>query len=132
MKSRETALRLMRFEAEAKARKVADLEMMIQDLSRMAADLERQIVTEEERSGIKDPAHYAYSTFAKAAAQRRDNVLNSIDDLKVKYDQAVLEHDEATDNLQKSEAADAREANRGRTGAKRGPASQVASASIEH
>jgi len=128
MKSRETALRLMRFEAEAKARKVADLEMMIQDLTRMAQDLERQILTEEERSGIKDADHYAYSTFAKAASQRKENVLSSLNGLKAKYDMAVREHDEASDDLQKSEAADAREANRGRSGTM----STVASASPEH
>ena len=132
MKSRESALRLMRFEAEAKARKVADLEMMIRDLTRMETDLDRQIKTEEERSGIKDPGHYAYSTFAKAAAQRKENVKNSLNDLKAKYDMAIIEHDEAADDLQKSEAADARDANRGRNNPKRGPVVTVASASSEH
>ncbi len=132
MKSRKTALRLMRFEAEAKARKVADLEMMIQDMSRMAEDLERQITTEEERSGIKDADHYAYSTFAKAAQQRRENVLSSLNDLKAKFDMAVTDHDEAADDLQKSEAAEARDMDRGRAGAKLEPMGSVASASSDH
>jgi len=71
MKPRDTALRLKRFEAAEKARKVASMETMVLDLEQVAADLARQIAAEEERTGIKDPAHFAYSTFAKAAAQRR-------------------------------------------------------------
>ena len=41
MKSREAALRLKRFEAEAKRRKVMDLEQMIRDFQHMAVDLDR-------------------------------------------------------------------------------------------
>ena len=67
MKPRDAALRLKRFEASEKARKVASIETMILDFEHMAADLSRQIAAEEERTGIKDPAHFAYSTFAKAA-----------------------------------------------------------------
>ncbi len=33
----------------------------------MAKDLENQIIYEEKKSGITDPNHFAYSTFAKAA-----------------------------------------------------------------
>ena len=67
MKARESALRLKRFEADEMARKVADLEHMIREFEGMASDLDRQIRAEEERTGVKDPAHFAYSTFAKSA-----------------------------------------------------------------
>ena len=82
MKSREAALRLKRFEADEKARKVADLEYMIHDFEQMAADLDRQILAEEERTGCGDVEHYNYSTFAKSAAQRRDNLLASAAELR--------------------------------------------------
>jgi flagellar protein FliJ len=81
MKSRDTALNLKRFEADEKARKVADLEHMIREFENMAADLDRQIKAEEDRTHIKDPAHFAYSTFGKSASQRRDNLLTSAEGL---------------------------------------------------
>jgi len=104
----------MRFEAEEKGRKVQDLELMVRDLEQVALDLERQITSEEERSGIKDPGHYAYSTFAKAAAQRRQNILASLTDLKARLEQAVVERDDALEDLQASEAAEQRDCNRDR------------------
>ncbi|MFA9550732.1 MAG: flagellar export protein FliJ, partial [Hyphomicrobium sp.] len=74
MKSREAAVRLKRFQADEKARKVAELEHMIREFEGMANDLDRQVKAEEERTGVKDPAHFAYSTFARSAGQRRDNL----------------------------------------------------------
>lgn len=95
MKSRESALRLKRFEAQEKARKVLGLEQMIRDFETMAIDLERQVQAEEDRTGIKDIGHFNYSTFAKAASQRRDKLRASIEDLRVQLDAAMRERDEA-------------------------------------
>src|SRR6187402_703807 len=99
MKPRDTALRLKRFKAAEKARKVASIETMVLDLEQVAADLARQIAVEEERTGIKDPAHFAYSTFAKAAAQRRANLGASVADLKMKLDVAKRDHEDAASEL---------------------------------
>jgi flagellar FliJ protein len=104
MKARESALRLKRFEADEKARKVADIEHMIREFEGMANDLERQIKAEEERTGVKDPAHFSYSTFAKSASQRRDNLRASADGLKLKLEAAQRERDEA---LEQAALADA-------------------------
>ena len=104
MKPRDTALRLKRFEAAEKARKVASMETMVLDLEQVAADLARQIAAEEERTGIKDPAHFAYSTFAKAAAQRRANLLTSVADLRAKLDSAKRDHEEAVLELGQARA----------------------------
>ncbi len=95
MKSRESALRLKRFEAQEKARKVLGLEQMIRDFETMAIDLERQVQAEEDRTGIKDIGHFNYSTFAKAASQRRDKLRASIEDLRVQLEAAMRERDEA-------------------------------------
>ena len=112
MKPRESALRLKRFAAEEKTRKVADLEAMIREFDQMAADLNRQIATEEDRTGVKDRSHFAYSTFAKAAAQRRDNLTVSVEDLRAKLAVAVQDRDTANDILSKSETGENREAGR--------------------
>src|SRR5262245_29634592 len=112
MKPRDTALRLKRFEATERARKVASIETMINDFEHVAVDLARQIAAEEDRTGIKDPAHFAYSTFAKAAGLRRANLLTSVVDLRVKLDSARRDHEEALLELGKLEPSEAREADR--------------------
>jgi hypothetical protein len=108
MKARESALRLKRFEADEKSRKVADIEHMIREFEGMAADLDRQIKAEEDRTSIKDPAHFAYSTFAKSASQRRDNLRASADGLKVKLETAQRERDEALEQAARADTPAAR------------------------
>ena len=76
MKSRDSALRAKRFEVAEKARKAEDLQSMTRDFEIMAVDLERQIHAEDERTGVKDANHFSYSTFAKAAALRREGTGN--------------------------------------------------------
>lgn len=112
MKPRESTLRLKRFEAAEKARKVADLEAMIREFDQMAVDLERQIASEEERTGVRDRKHFAYSTFAKAAAQRRDNLKASVDDLRAKLAIAQQDRDTARENLAAAEGNDGRDFSR--------------------
>lgn len=82
MKSRESLIKLRRFEVDEKRQKVSDIEMIISEFRRMSDDLERQVQIEQERAGVSDINHYAYPTFAKAALQRRENLLASIADLE--------------------------------------------------
>ena len=70
MKSRETLIRLKKFQVDEKRRKVAQIEAMIADFDRMAGDLDREIKTEQDRAGIHDPSHFADPTYAKAAINR--------------------------------------------------------------
>jgi flagellar export protein FliJ len=109
MKSRDTLIRLRRFQADEKRRKVAQIEMMIADFARMAADLDREIGQEEQRAGISDPAHFAYPTYARAAAQRRDNIRRSAEDLDVQLSAAKAALAEAFEELKKVEILDDRE-----------------------
>jgi flagellar export protein FliJ len=88
MKSRETLIRLKRFQVDEKRRRVAQIETMIADFDRMATDLDREIAAEEHRSGISDLAHFAYPTYAKAARTRRDNLKRSADELKTQLQDA--------------------------------------------
>lgn len=109
MKSLDTLIRLKRFQAEEKRRHFAQIETMIADFDRMARDLEREIDAEEQRSGITDAQHFAYSTYARAAATRRDNLLRSADELKGRLEEARLAYEEALDDLKKVEALGERE-----------------------
>lgn len=119
MKARESALRLKRFAADEKARKVADLEHMIREFDGMASDLDRQIKAEEDRTGVRDPAHFAYSTFAKSASQRRDNLRASADGLRVKLEAAQRERDEALEQVARADSPAGQEQARGRRRAER-------------
>jgi flagellar protein FliJ len=109
MKSRETLIRLKKFQVDERRRKVAQIEAMIAEFDRMATDLEREIVVEQERAGIHDPAHFAYPTYAKAAITRRDNLKRSADDLKRQLDEARGTLAEAFEELKKVELLDERD-----------------------
>ena len=109
MKSRETLLRLKRFQVDEKRRRVSQIEMMIAEFNRMAGDLDREIQNEETRAGISDPAHFAYPTYAKAALGRRDNLRQSADNLQGQLDEAKGELQEAFEDMKKVEILDDRE-----------------------
>ena len=114
MKSREAALRSKRFEADEKTRKVADIEYMIREFEQMAADLDRQIQVEEDRTGVKDSSHFAYSTFAKAAAQRRNNLRASVVDLQAQLAVAAKARELAVADLDKASQPETRDLDRSR------------------
>ncbi len=109
MKSRETLIRLKKFQVDEKRRRVAQIEGMIAEFERMASDLDREIQAEQDRAGIHDPAHFAYPTYAKAAIQRRENLVRSADELRTKLDDAKLVLQEAFEELKKVELLDERD-----------------------
>ena len=109
MKSRETLIRLKKFQVDEKRRKVAQIESMIADFDRMALDLEREIRVEQERAGIHDPGHFAYPTYAKAAMQRRENLKRSVAELRGQLDEAQAHLGEAFEELKKVELLDERD-----------------------
>jgi len=109
MKSRESLIRLKRFQVDEKRRKVAQIEGMIVEFDRMTTELEREIKTEQERAGIHDPAHFAYPTYAKAAIQRRENLKRSADELRTQLEDAKAALGEAFEELKKVELLDERD-----------------------
>ena len=113
MKSRDGAIRLKRFQVDEKRRQVAQIETMIAEFERMAKELDDQIMAEQERSGIHDTGHFAYPTFAKAAMQRRDNLLASADELRGQLDAAKADCGEVEEELEKMEAIAERDGDRG-------------------
>ena len=109
MKSRETLIRLKKFQVDEKRRRVAQIEGMIADFQRMSADLEREILSEQERAGINDPSHFAYPTYAKAAIQRRENLMRSAEELRTQLEEAKGLLAEAFEELKKVELLDERD-----------------------
>ncbi|MBL8588229.1 MAG: flagellar export protein FliJ [Methylobacteriaceae bacterium] len=109
MKSRDTLIRLKRFQVEDRRRRVAQIELMIAEFTRMSADLDREIAAEEKRAGISDPTHFAYPTYARAAMTRRDNVMRSRRELEGQLDEARAAMEDARAELAKAESLDGRE-----------------------
>ena len=109
MKSRDALMRLKRFQVDEKRRKLNQIEAMIAEFKRMADELCREIEAEESRAGITDRAHFAYPTYARAALQRRDNLLQSAEELVRQREEARAELETAFEDLKKFEILDDRE-----------------------
>jgi flagellar export protein FliJ len=109
MKSRDTLIRLKRFQVEEKRRRVIQIETMIAEFTRMATELDREITLEEQRAGITDMSHFAYPTYARAARGRRDNLQQSCDDLKQQLDDAKAGFAEAQEEYAKAQSLEGRE-----------------------
>ena len=110
MKSRDSSIRMRRFQIEDRRRQVGQIETMIEEFSRMVSDLEHEIAAEHRRTGIDDEKHFAYSTFARAARQRRNNLQTSIADLHNQLENARTVLDAAMAELRKEEEKLEREA----------------------
>ncbi|TWG60632.1 MULTISPECIES: hypothetical protein [unclassified Aminobacter] len=108
MKSRENLVRLKQFQVNEKRKQLAQLDMMIAEFDRMATELELQIASEEKKAGITDENHFAYPTFAKAARQRRDNLRNSQNDLRMQREAANAALEEAEAELARAEMLESR------------------------
>lgn len=112
MKTRDSLIRLKRFQVDEKRRQLSQIESMIAEFNRMADELDDQIRTEQERVGITDVTHFAYPTFAKAAATRRDNLRNSAFELNDQLERARDELSEAIEELKKFEQLEERDQQR--------------------
>jgi flagellar protein FliJ len=115
MKSRDTLIRLKRFQVEEKRRRVRQIELMSAEFARMMADLDREIAIEEKRAGISDPSHFAYPTYARAAMTRRDNLKSSTLELVDQLAEAKAALEEAQAELAKFETLEVREKGAERT-----------------
>ena len=109
MKSRETLIRLKKFQVDEQRRKVAQIEGMIAEFDRIGVDLDREIKVEQDRAGIQDPTHFAYPTYAKAAKVRRDNLKRSADEMRIQLDDAKSALSDAVEEMKKVELLDERD-----------------------
>ena len=120
MKSRDNLVRLKQFQVNEKKRQLQQLDAMIAEFDRMAAELDLQINNDEKKAGITDINHFAYPTFAKAARQRRDNLQNSKSDLVTQREAAETLLREAEVELEKAELLESRDSrNRDADGSRR-------------
>ena len=84
------AIRRAEIEANHQGRRTLQIEAMITDFDLRADHLEREIIVEQNRTGIHDTGRYAYPTYAKAAIARRDNLRRSADELRAELQRSWL------------------------------------------
>jgi hypothetical protein len=94
---------MLRFQIEERRRQVGQIEAMIEEFGRMISDLDLEIAAEQRRTGIEDEKHFAYSTFARAARQRRANLEASVAELSGQLDTAKAALDLAMAELEREE-----------------------------
>lgn len=97
MRSKDSLIRLQRFRVEECRRQALDIEAMIAEFERKERELEQQVSDEEQRTGATDPSSFNYPTAARAARERRENLLRSIADLRDQSEDAreTLDAEEA-------------------------------------
>lgn len=103
MRNRESLIRLHRFHVDEKRRKLAELELMLQEFRARERELEAQVLSEQKKAGISDVAHFAYPMFAKSVIRRRQNILTSIEDIDKQIEAAKEELSGAFRELKKYE-----------------------------
>lgn len=109
---KDNLTRLALFKLNEKRRQVEQLELMMAEFDRMCASLETQIESEEKKSGITDQTHFAYPMFAKAARTRRENLANSVNDLRVQINAAKIALEEAEAEFEHAEKLQQRDGKR--------------------
>ena len=113
-RDREAAVRLKRFQVEEQERQVGQIETMIEEFSRMVADLDQEIAAEHRRTGVEDMNDFRYSIYARSARQRRTKMVASIADLQGQLNAARAALDLARAELVQEEERLEREAAAGR------------------
>ncbi|WP_035000090.1 flagellar export protein FliJ [Bartonella tamiae] len=109
MKPRESVVRLKMFQVREKRRQISQLDVMMTEFERMANELETQILNEERKSGYTDVHHFAYPTFARAARLRRENLINSLQDLQIQKTNAEVALHDAQEELKRAQALEERD-----------------------
>ena len=108
MKSRETLIRLKKFQVDEKRRKVAQIEAMIAEFDRMAGDLEREIRVEQDRAASTIPVTLPIRPTPKPRSGVA-RIWNVADELRTQLEDAKLALGDAFDELKKVELLDERD-----------------------
>jgi hypothetical protein len=92
MKHREQPFVREPYDARINAQSIADIERTLLDMDALVTALDQFVMVEEVRTRIRDMNHCAYSTAARAARIRSDNLKKSFVALRVKLLELAAEH----------------------------------------
>ena len=105
MKSRESLIRLHRFKVDEIRRRLKLLDDMRADLAKKMSDLEIMMQEEQRRAAHSDLGRLAYPSFARSVVLRRENIQRSIDEIEKQAATVTDELQAAFRELKKYEIA---------------------------
>ena len=105
MKSRESLIRLHRFKVDEIRRRLKALDDMRADLAKKMSDLEIMMQEEQRRAAHSDLGRLAYPSFARSVVLRRENIQRSIDEVEREANQVTEQLQAAYRELKKYEIA---------------------------
>jgi len=101
MKIQPDMVKLQEFQVHSKRRQMVQLDRMIDDFEQMVRTLEEQIQSQQHQNGNNHHEHFVHTNFTKAARERRDNLHQSLKDLKKQRQHAAVELAEIEAKCQK-------------------------------
>ena len=99
MKQWEKSLARARYEVRSKAQSIAEIESALRAMAPSVAALDQRVRAEEARTRITDTKRIGYSTVARAARVRSDNLKKSVTALEARLVTAAADHESALAKL---------------------------------
>ena len=112
MNRTDTLLRLKRFRVDEMKRRIASINAMQADLERKLADLDDNVAREKQRAGDSDIGRLAFPSFLRSIDARRENLRNTLKEIEREHASALLDLNNAFQDLKALEFATEQQAKR--------------------
>jgi flagellar export protein FliJ len=112
MNRTDTLLRLKRFRVDEMKRRIAAIDAMRNDLERKLADLDDNVAREKQRAGDSDIGRLAFPSFLRSIDARRGNLRNTLKEIEREHASALLDLNNAFQDLKALEFATEQQAKR--------------------
>ena len=112
MNRTDTLLRLKRFRVDEMKRRIAAIDAMRNDLERKLADLDDNVAREKLRAGDSDIGRLAFPSFLRSIDARRGNLRNTLKEIEREHASALLDLNNAFQDLKALEFATEQQAKR--------------------
>ena len=112
MNRTDTLLRLKRFRVDEMKRRMAAIEAMKADLEKKLSDLDDNVAREKQRAGDSDIGRLAFPSFLRSIDARRENLRNTLKEIEREHAFALLDLNNAFQDLKALEFATEQQAKR--------------------
>jgi flagellar FliJ protein len=106
MAGMQNLIRVQKWKLDEKRREVTDLENLLANFNAQLTKLNQEQVKEQELASADPEAALLYASYAKAAKIRRENLMNSVQDMEEKIEVAREEMAEVFQELKKFEISE--------------------------
>ncbi len=106
MAGMQNLIRVQKWKLDEKRREVTDLENLLANFNAQLTKLNNEQVKEQQLASSDPEASLLYANYAKAAKIRRENLMNSVEDMEEKIEVAREEMAEVFQELKKFEISE--------------------------